>query len=286
MEWDKLRRSDNVDDRRGATGIPGGGATIGIGGILIAAVASLVFGVNPIDVLSSIQNSGLGGSTATTQTQSAPINDKASDFVKSVLGDTEDTWAGIFSKQFNTQYEPPKLIMFSQAAESACGLASSASGPFYCPEDGKVYLDTAFFDELAQRFGAPGEFAQAYVVAHEIGHHVQDQLGILGKVRQLQEGADKVQANKLQVRVELQADCLAGVWGHFTAQRGIINEKDVDSALQAATQIGDDTLQRKSRGYVVPDAFTHGTSEQRRKWFLNGLRAGDVKACDTFGGAI
>ncbi|TIV99782.1 MAG: flagellar biosynthesis protein FlgM, partial [Mesorhizobium sp.] len=212
-------------------------------------------------------------------------NDEMKQFVATVLADTEDTWTGIFKSQGLT-YEDPKLVLFSGQVRSACGFASAAAGPFYCPGDHKVYLDMTFFQQLDQQFGASGEFARAYVVAHEIGHHVQNLTGIMGKFNQMRQGMSEVDANQLSVRIELQADCFAGVWAHFTQQKGILEQGDIESALNAAKQIGDDTLQKKMQGYVVPESFNHGTSQQRQTWLARGFKSGKLSDCNTMSGPI
>jgi len=284
MRIEDGRESDNVEDRRGRSGGIGmrrGG--IGIGTILLALVA-MYFGVDPSFLLDS-------GSQAPVQ-QSAPASrppagDAQAKFVSQVLADTEDTWRQIF-RSSGRQYQDPKLVLFTGATPTACGTGQSAMGPFYCPPDQRVYIDLSFFQDLEQRFGAPGEFARAYVIAHEIGHHVQNLLGIAERVRELQSKArSEAQANALSVRMELQADCFAGIWAHHAHRtRQILERGDVESALAAATAIGDDRLQRQTRGQVVPESFTHGTSEQRVRWFRRGIESGDVRQCDTFGGAI
>ncbi len=287
MRWRDLRRSSNVEDRRDESpsarrGGGGGGIKLGGVGLVLVLVASLIFGVNPMEVLSLLG----GGSTVTApqqtqQRKASPANDPNADFVSAVLGDTEDTWSQLFQAQ-GGQYARPKLVLFRDAAQSACGFASAAVGPFYCPGDRQVYLDLSFFQELSQRFGAPGDFARAYVIAHEIGHHVQNLTGTSAKVQAQQRQLPEAQANALSVLVELQADCLAGVWGHHARQRGVLEPGDIEAALKAASAIGDDRLQRQARGYVTPDSFTHGTSEQRMQWFSRGLKTGDVKECNTF----
>ena len=246
---------------------------------------SWFLGLNPLDVLVSLQ----GGDAPSAPTQSAPppsasapgVRDETKDFVARVLGDTEDTWSAIFRKG-GREYQPPKLVLFRGAVDSACGMASSAMGPFYCPSDDKVYLDRSFFEDLSRRFGAPGDFARAYVIAHEVGHHVQNQLGITQKVAQQRRGASEARSNALSVRVELQADCLAGVWGHYAGQRNLLDPGDVEAGLSAAAAIGDDRLQQQSRGRVSPESFTHGSSAQRVRWFRAGLESGDVNQCNTF----
>jgi uncharacterized protein len=297
MEWRGRRQSDNVEDRRGAGGqnpfgrggmrIPIGrggvrraGGGIGIGGIILILIVSWVLGINPLTLLSG-GDIGLEGGGYEQQANQPPANDESTAFVRTVLAETEDTWNGIFQASGET-YQEPTLVLFSGQVESACGFASSASGPFYCPSDRKVYLDTNFFRELEQQFGATGDFAEAYVVAHEVGHHVQNLLGILPRFNQARQRMSEVEANKMSVRVELQADCFAGVWGKFTEQKGILEQGDLEEALNAAQQIGDDTLQKQSQGYVVPESFNHGTSAQRMEWFRRGFESGDVNACDTF----
>lgn len=271
-----MRRSSNVEDRRG---IPGGAGTVGIGSAIAAVVLGLVFGVNPSVILNSLE----GNQTAPSRTATQPINDRDSAFVKSVLGDTEDVWSQVFVKQLNRQYEPPKLVLFDGSVNSACGSAQTATGPFYCPADRKVYLDMGFFKQVRATAGANSDFARSYAIAHEVGHHIQTVLGISSQVRQAQSQTSQQEANALSVRQELQADCFAGVWGHYTAQRGLIGDRDVEGALNTATQIGDDYLQKRSRGYVVPDSFTHGSSAQRVNWFMRGFKSGDINQCDTFG---
>jgi uncharacterized protein len=278
MKWEDLRRSKNVEDERGAPsgGISGG---VGIGGIVIALIASLIFGVNPLEVLNLLQG---GQTTPTPRTEVQPINDRDSDFVKAVLGDTEDTWGRIFQQQLRATYQPPKLVLFSQGVQSACGSANTAVGPFYCPADQKVYLDMAFFRKLEATASSSADFARAYAIAHEVGHHIQNLLGISDKVRYAQSRSDRTTVNALSVRLELQADCYAGVWGHYTAQRNLVGEQDVQEAINTAAQIGDDYLQNRATGSVAPESFTHGTSQQRVNWFSRGLKSGDLKQCDTF----
>jgi uncharacterized protein len=280
MNWRNFRRSGNVEDRRGGGAARAGG--LGIGGIVIALIASAVFGVNPLQVLGLLGGTGLSGQVTTRG--SAQLNDQDLQFVQAVLGDTEDVWGRIFTEQLNRQYQPSKLVLFSDYTQSGCGAAQSAMGPFYCPADQQVYLDTRFFQELRGTSGS--EFARAYVIAHEVAHHIQNVLGISDQVRAQQARGSTTQRNQLSVRLELQADCLAGVWGHSTATRGLVNENEIRAALQTAAEIGDDTLQRASRGVVVPDAFTHGSSQQRVEWFTKGLRSGQISQCDTFGGRI
>ncbi|MBW6422953.1 zinc metallopeptidase [Rhizobium sp. XQZ8] len=298
MEWRGRRQSDNIEDQRESSGGQGGGFRIpiggggrgggglGIGGIVVVLIICWITGINPLTLLSG-GDIDLGGGSGYSQqsTSRAPANDDTTAFVRTVLAETEDTWNGIF--QANGQsYEEPKLVLFSGQVNSACGFASSATGPFYCPGDHKVYLDTDFFKELEQRFDAAGDFAQAYVIAHEVGHHVQNLLGTMSKFNQARQRMSEADANKMSVRVELQADCYAGVWGKYTEQKGILEQGDLQEALNAAQQIGDDTLQKRSQGYVVPESFNHGTSAQRMRWFKRGFDTGDMKACDTFSGNI
>ncbi|TWF54507.1 KPN_02809 family neutral zinc metallopeptidase [Neorhizobium alkalisoli] len=301
MEWRGRRQSDNVDDQRGSSmgsSGPGfripiggggrGGGGLGIGGIVVVLIICWITGINPLTLLSGgdIGFDGGGGSTSQQQsTRRAPANDDMTAFVRTVLADTEDTWGDVFKSQ-GMRYEQPTLVLFSDRVNSACGFASSATGPFYCPNDRKVYLDTAFFRELEQRFDAAGDFAEAYVIAHEVGHHVQNLLGILPKVNQARQRMSEADSNRMSVRVELQADCFAGVWGKFTQQKGILESGDLEEALNAAQQIGDDTLQKRSQGYVVPESFNHGTSAQRMRWFKRGFDSGNMKSCDTFSGDV
>ncbi|WMD20936.1 neutral zinc metallopeptidase [Achromobacter seleniivolatilans] len=279
MRLDDSRESDNVEDRRASGPRIGGRGTIGIGTIVLALVA-MYFGVDPSVILQMAE-----GPPATQQQAPAtrpPVDDPQARFVAKVLGETEDTWSAIFQKDLNRQYVAPKLVLFRGATPTACGTGQSAMGPFYCPGDSKVYIDLTFFDELQNRFKAPGDFAQAYVIAHEVGHHVQHLLGISDQVDQLRR-RNPAQANALSVRVELQADCFAGLWAQrANAARNILEGGDVEEALAAATAIGDDRLQKQSQGYVVPDAFTHGSSAQRVRWFKRGLESGNIKQCDTF----
>jgi predicted metalloprotease len=308
MLWKGRRQSDNIEDQRGQPGggLPGGfgggrgqfripiGGRMGGGGlkgIVILVVLYFVLKAIGIDPSMLLGGGTLGDNGVQTSQQSADDtgapanNDEMKQFVATVLAETEDVWTGIF-KANGLTYEDPKLVMFSGQIKSACGFASSASGPFYCPGDHKVYLDTAFFQQLAQQFGASGDFAQAYVVAHEVGHHVQNLTGILPKFNQMRQGMSEAEANHMSMQVELQADCFAGVWGHFTAQKGILEQGDLEEALNAAQQIGDDTLQKKTQGYVVPESFNHGTSAQRQKWFAAGFRSGKLSDCDTFNNPI
>lgn len=286
MDWQKGERSQNVEvDSGGGSGGPRfGGGRMGIGGLIILAILGWVFFKNPMALLN--QDNTQPGAYAPSG-QPAQVDPQQMDFVRAILGSTEKTWSDIFSGMGRT-YVDPKLELFSGGVNTACGAASTAVGPFYCPGDQKVYLDLDFFRELDTRFHASGDFARAYVIAHEVGHHVQNQLGIFDKVAQLQrQGARMEGADGLSVRQELQADCFAGVWANRAQQRlQWLQPGDVESALNAASQIGDDTLQREARGTVVPDSFTHGTSEQRVKWFKTGLQSGDIQQCNTFSGTL
>jgi predicted metalloprotease len=286
MRWQDYRRSDNVEE--GSSSGPsmfGGGLRLSGGAIILVVVVSLLLGKNPLDMLALLTGDG-GGPVVQTQapptaTRAPAANDPQTEFVARVLGDTEDVWGGIF-QQMGTRYQPPKLTLYRGQIASACGFSSAAAGPFYCPGDRKVYLDLSFFQELSQRFGAPGDFARAYVIAHEVGHHVQNQLGLMDAAQKKMAGAPDRARNDMSVRIELQADCLAGVWGHSSMQRNIIDAKDVESGIAAAAAVGDDRIQKQSRGYVVPEGFTHGSSAQRVKWFRTGLDSGDLRQCDTF----
>lgn len=295
MRWKGGRKSTNVEDRRGVQTSGGGrrrggfGIRGGVFGVVLA-VGALAMGVDPRTIMGLLvdTNSGGGSYSSTGSSQntqrhvpSAAENEMA-EFTKVVLADTEDTWHPIF-RQYGKRYKEPKLVMFTGVVKSACGTAQSAMGPFYCPADQKVYIDLSFYDDLKRRHGAPGDFAQAYVIAHEVGHHIQTILGISGKVHKLKSKVSKVEGNKLSVMQELQADCFAGVWAHHADRaRQILERGDIDEALNAASQIGDDTLQRKARGHVVPESFTHGTGEQRIRWFKQGLQNGTIEGCDTF----
>ena len=296
MRTDDLRPSDNVEDDREASasrgGMPGGKGGLGIGAVVIIFLISWYFGIDPSVLLNGAQLL-LGGGSPSQQTSPAPPvtagtpNDPTGKFVALVLGDTEDRWTEIFAASGRT-YHPPKLRLFAGSEPTPCAFARSAMGPFYCPRDQRIYLDTSFFDDLQNKFGGCSnskacQFSEAYVIAHEVGHHVQDELGILPRVMEAQQAASsKIEANQLQVRVELQADCLAGVWANRAQQKhNFLDPGDVDQALQTASAIGDDRLEKETQGYVVPDSFTHGTSEQRKRWFLNGFNSGQASACDT-----
>ena len=290
MKWEGNRESDNVEDVRGRSGggLPGGmrlggGRGIGLGTIAIALVAGWIFGINPLTLLGVL--GGDGGPAAPVQQGPAPrppAEDTVARFVATVLADTEDVWRQQF-QQTGTSYREPKLVIFRGSYPTACGYGQSAMGPFYCPGDQKVYIDLDFFDTMRTRLRAGGDFAQAYVIAHEVGHHVQNLTGISGKVDSMRGRVSEVQQNALSVRLELQADCFAGVWAHHAQKaRQVIEQGDIEEALNAATQIGDDTLQRKSQGTVVPESFTHGSGAQRVTWFKRGLQTGSMQQCNTF----
>ncbi|MEA5496519.1 neutral zinc metallopeptidase [Limnoraphis robusta Tam1] len=278
MRWQLGRRSDNVEDRRGSS--PGGRIAIGGGiGSILLALAALFLGIDPGIILQEPREQS---SYPDSSVRRSPEEEELVDFVSVVLGYTEDTWQQIFRERGET-YVEPELVLFSDAVESACGYAEAATGPFYCPRDQKVYIDLSFYKQLKNRLNAPGDFAQAYVIAHEVGHHVQTLLGISQQVNNLQRKVDKVSANELSVRQELQADCFAGVWANRTQKaEQVLEQGDVEEAMNAASSIGDDHLQRQSQGYVVPDSFTHGTSAQRVRWFNQGLQTGNIDECNTF----
>ena len=293
MRWGDMRRSENVEDRSGMRprggGIGGGGMKIGLGGIILVLIASVLLGINPFTLLGGMSGpepapqsappgyGPQGGPGAATKSA-----DPTKEMVARVLGDTEDVWNALFQAMFNKGYPKPGLVLFGGQVRSACGYASAAVGPFYCPGDGKLYLDTAFFDQLARRFGAPGDFAQAYVVAHEVGHHVQNVLGTMQQFDALLQRVGPSERNPLQVRLELQADCYAGVWGHFAQKRKLLEPGDLEEGLRGAAAVGDDQIMKRTQGYVVPDAFTHGSAQQRMYWFKRGLDTGDPRRCDTF----
>lgn len=282
MRWEGQRESDNVEDRRGMGRV--GGTGLGIGGIVLVLAISYFTGTNPLTILNVI-NDFQGMDRAPGDTQAVPTgspHDRLGKFASVVLADTEETWRRLLPA-IGHSYEDPRLVLFNGAVRSACGTTSSAVGPFYCPGDHKVYLDLSFFDEMSQRLGAPGDFAQAYVIAHEVGHHVQNLLGIAEKVTRLQHQTPNREANALSVRLELQADCFAGVWGyHAKRDRNLIEPGDFEAGLHAASAIGDDRLQRRSQGYVQPESWTHGSSEQRTTWLRRGLESGDPSVCNTF----
>lgn len=305
MDWKGRRQSDNIEDQRGQSA--GGGASGsgfrsrgpsfrlpsgpqmrsssggGLSGIIILVVLFFVLKACGIDPMQVLEEGGFGETATTEQAlpRSKIRNDEMKQFVSVVLAETEDTWGRIF-KENGRDYPEPTLVLFDGQVRSACGFASAASGPFYCPGDQKLYIDLSFYDTLSRTFGAPGDFAQAYVIAHEVGHHIQNLVGVLPRFNQMRQSMAEGEANAMSVRVELQADCFAGIWAHDTAQKGLLESGDIEEAINAATQIGDDTLQRRTQGYVVPESFNHGTSAQRKEWFTRGLETGDLDACDTF----
>jgi len=281
MRWQGRRGSDNVEDQRGSGGALPGGKSMGLGAVVLTLIA-LYFGVDPAVVLNGLP----GGKPASTPSSEprphSPQTDQLAQFVAVVLADTEDTWRGLF-QQMNKKYQDPKLVLFTDAVQSACGQAGASVGPFYCPGDHKIYIDLSFYQALKDRFKAPGDFAQAYVIAHEVGHHVQNLLGISSKIHGLRKQASAADSNQLSVRQELQADCLAGVWAHHTDKtKHILEAGDVEEAMNAASSIGDDRLQKQAQGRVAPETFTHGSSEQRMRWFKRGISEGKLSACDTF----
>jgi predicted metalloprotease len=275
MKWQGRAGSGNIEDRRGmgGMGLPVGG---GIGGLVLLLLFSALTGTNPLDMIGTSEPD-----SETVGTSGVSGSDPQAEFISVVLKDTEDVWSQIFRERGST-YQAPVLVLFTQATQSACGVGQSAMGPFYCPSDRKVYLDLSFFRDLDQRFGAAGDFAQAYVVAHEVGHHIQTITGISDRVRGAQRGVSERQANQLSVRMELQADCYAGVFAHYESRRGILDQGDAEEGLRAAAAIGDDRLQQQGQGRVVPESFTHGSSEQRVSWLRRGMENGKVEACDTF----
>lgn len=302
MRWRGRRQSDNVEDLRGQTGglsgsrmrIPsgrrvrraGGGSLSGIIMLVVAFFVLKACGIDASFLLDSALNNGGSVITQQQQPSNQPVQSSAREeelkqFLSVVLAETEMTWARIFRENGQT-YQEPTLRIFRDAIRSACGNASAASGPFYCPGDNKAYIDLGFYDELSRKFGAPGDFAQAYVLAHEVGHHVQNLIGVLPQFNEMRRSMGKAEENAMSVRVELQADCFAGIWAHDARREGLLEAGDIEEALNAAQQIGDDTLQRKTQGYVVPESFNHGTSAQRRTWFMRGLESGQLSACDTF----
>lgn len=301
MRWIGRRQSGNVEDRRGMGGgfggglgggrIPigfprraGAGGGLSIGVIIVILIGAWLLGINPLELLGGGTGSPVvvGDRSGGESGRLGAPADEGGQFVAAVLGDTEDAWNKIFAAN-GMDYREPTLVLFSGSTSSACGFATAASGPFYCPGDQKLYIDLSFYNELRDRFGAPGDFAQAYVIAHEVGHHVQNLLGTLPKVDQMRRNTDEVEANELSVRLELQADCYAGMWARDAEQRGILEVGDIDEALNAAAQIGDDAIQMRTQGHVVPESFNHGTSEQRSRWFKRGHSEGSIEACDTFG---
>jgi predicted metalloprotease len=285
MLWKKSRRSDNVVQGGRGGGMRVGGG-LGLGGIIVVLIVGLLFGKNPMELLQLLGGMAVDGGGPVQQETAPAANDEQTDFVRAVLGSTEDVWTSVF-RASGQQYPAPRLVLFNGGVQSACGAASSAMGPFYCPGDQQVYLDLDFFREMATRFQASGEFAQAYVIAHEVGHHMQNVLGVMRQVEQAARGGAPMQgAGGLSVRQELQADCFAGVWANHAQQKyNWLEAGDIEAALNAANQIGDDALQKQSRGYVVPDSFTHGSSAERVRWFKTGFTGGDLRNCDTFNAA-
>ena len=288
MRWQGRRESDNVEDRRGQSGSPmggGGGFRLpsGKGGIVLLIIV-LVAGYYGVDLTGMLTGEPVS-QQQTTQRSISPQDEEAAKFTKVILADTEDTWGAIF-KDMGRQYPQPKLVMYRGATRTACGTGQSVMGPFYCPADSTVYIDLSFYDEMRNKLGAGGDFAQGYVIAHEVGHHVQKLLGIESKVRQLQQNASQAEANRLSVKMELQADCFAGVWGYNMQKQDYMETGDLQEALNTAEAIGDDRLQQQSQGRVVPDSFTHGTSQQRYTWFKRGFDSGDPAQCNTFGNAL
>jgi predicted metalloprotease len=280
VRWDDLRQSTNIEDVRASTGTGGPGLRLGVGGTLLALAGAYFFGIDPRLILGLM--SAVPSQTTAPTAQYGTPQDSQGRFIAAVLGETEDAWGAIFQAHGLT-YTPPTLVLYRNQMPSACGSASSAVGPFYCPLDRKVYLDLGFFQQLADEFQAPGEFAEAYVLAHEVGHHVQNLLGIASKVRAAQERAPEAEANRLSVKLELQADCFAGVWARNADEtKHILEQGDVESALRAAAAVGDDTLEKRAQGYVVPESFTHGTAAERSGWFKRGLQGGSISSCDTF----
>ena len=297
MRWGDMRRSENVEDRGGVPGrggLPlGGGMKIGGGTLILLLILSLVFGINPLQFLGmagpdvsapvpqgappAAPDEGAAGPRTGT-----PAPGMRKEFAARVVGDTEDVWGALFEAMYRKRYPPATLTLYTGAVRSGCGVSSAAAGPFYCPADGRVYLDTTFFDELSRRFGAPGDFAQAYVIAHEVGHHVQNVTGTMERYDREAQRLDERRRNALSIRLELQADCYAGVWGHFAQRRNLLEPGDLEEGLRAAGAVGDDTIMKRTQGYVVPDAMNHGTAEQRMRWFKTGLASGDPRKCDTF----
>ncbi len=294
MKWEGQRESSQIEDRRegggsysGGGGGFGGGRRIGLGTIAVALVAGWIFGINPVTIIGALSGGGVESPVSIeaprdTSSRNGPVTDEGGKFISAVLASTEDVWDKQFAAH-NAQYSKPVLVLYRGSTRTACGNGDAAMGPFYCPADQKVYLDLGFFDTMRSRLGAPGDFAQAYVVAHEVGHHVQQLMGISEKVERARQRSSEAQANAMSVRLELQADCLAGIWAHDSQQaRQWLEQGDIEEALNAAAQIGDDTLQRQQTGTVVPESFTHGTSAQRMQWFKRGMQTGDLNQCNTF----
>ncbi len=286
MRWEDYRQSENVEDRRsggGGMGIPGGRGGIGIGTMVVLGLVGWALGIDPRLLIGGAEMlQGGRQQVPTEQARTGPPADDIGRFVSVVLAQNEDVWEKVLPRDLGKTYTAPQLVMFRGATRSGCGAAQSAMGPFYCPVDRRVYLDTAFFDEMRRRLGGGGDFAYAYVIAHEVGHHIQNELGILPRVQQMRERASEAQSNALSVRTELQADCFAGVWGYHVQRMNRLDQGDIEEAMRTASAIGDDKLQSAAQGYVVPDSFTHGSAEQRMRWFMTGFRAGNMRSCDTF----
>jgi predicted metalloprotease len=291
MKWDDYRQSENIEDRRGQrmARVPGGRGGLGFGTVLVLGLLGYALGIDPrilIGGAEMLQGGRQSAPQTQTQTAAGPPSDEMGKFISVVLAQNEDVWRQVLPRDANKAYEPPRLVLFSGVSRSACGTAQSAMGPFYCPPDRRVYLDTSFFQEMQRKLGGGGDFAYAYVIAHEVGHHIQNLLGILPRVTEMRQRMGERESNALSVRVELQADCFAGVWGHHIQQMGRLEQGDIEEAMRTASAIGDDKLQRAAQGYVVPDSFTHGSADQRMRWFMRGFQAGNMKVCDTFSGQI
>jgi hypothetical protein len=286
MKWDDYRQSDNLEDRRGGGGfarMPGGRGGVGLGTMLILGLVGYALGIDPRLLIGGAEM--LQGARAPQQSE-APAGGRPDDemgrFISAVLAQNEDVWRQVLPRDSGQAYQPPRLVLFRGVDRSGCGTAQAAMGPFYCPADRRVYLDTSFFDEMRRKLGGGGDFAYAYVIGHEVGHHIQNQLGILPRVEQMKQRSSQREANALSVRVELQADCFAGVWAHHIQQMGRLEQGDIEEAMRTASAIGDDKLQKAGQGYAVPDSFTHGSADQRMRWFMTGFRSGTMKTCDTF----
>jgi predicted metalloprotease len=291
MRWEDYRQSDNLEDRRGGgggeyAGLPGGRGGIGIGTMVVLGLLGWALGIDPRLLIGGAEMiGGIGGRSAPTEEQrksAGPPQDEMGRFVSAVLAQNEDIWGKVLPQQANRKYQPPRLVVFDGVTRSACGTAQSAMGPFYCPNDQRVYLDTSFFQEMQRKLGGGGDFAYAYVIGHEVGHHIQNLIGILPKVHEMRQRVSERESNQLSVRVELQADCFAGVWAYNIQAMDRIQPGDIDEALRSASAIGDDKLQQQGRGVVVPDSFTHGSSAQRTRWFNTGFKSGSMQSCDTF----
>ncbi len=298
MKWQGRRRSSNIEDRRGARGgmfgragsgmripVGRGGGGLSIGAIILILIIGMVFGINPLSLLEGTVGPTGGTGAASSRQLPAEGEDELADFVAVVVQETEDLWHQVFSENGMT-YDPATVVLFTGQDRSACGLADARMGPFYCPADNTVYIDLSFYEQLHRQFGAPGDFAQAYVIAHEIGHHVQNLVGVLPEFNRARQTMSTAEANAYSVRIELQADCYAGIWANYAGQQNLLESGDVEEALNAAEQIGDDAIQQRTQGVAIPKTFTHGTSAQRQNWFSRGFESGDVGACDTFSGAI